>query len=100
MLEAIRYLHGCGVVHRDIKPENILVETVQQGGEEKIVNIKLIDFGFSRVVLPNQVLMEQCGTLSYVAPEVLLKHGYGKEVDLWSVGIVMHLMYHSSLPSI
>lgn len=95
LLEAIRYLHECGIVHRDIKPENILVETETKEGiieEEKIVNIKLIDFGLSRAMLPNQVLIEQCGTLSYVAPEVLLKKGYGKEVDLWSVGIIMHLM--------
>ncbi len=98
LLEAIRYLHSCGIVHRDIKPENILVETATHGGEERIVNIKLIDFGLSRVVLPNQVLMEQCGTLAYVAPEVLLKHGYGKEVDLWSVGVVMHLMLRGRLP--
>ena len=95
LLEAIRYLHRCGIVHRDIKPENVLVEVVQRPGfveDERIVNVKLIDFGLSRVMLPNQVLLEQCGTLSYVAPEVLLKYGYGKEVDLWSVGVIMHLM--------
>ncbi len=92
LLEAIRYMHGTGIVHRDLKPENVLVETTGEAEEERILNVKIIDFGLSKVTLPNQVLTDQCGTLSYVAPEVLLKYGYGKEVDLWSVGIVMYLM--------
>ncbi len=99
LLEAVRYLHRCGIVHRDIKPENVLVEVETLPGilkEQRIVNVKLIDFGLSRVILPGQVLKEQCGTLSYVAPEVLLKNGYGNEVDLWSIGVIMHLLQGES----
>jgi len=98
LLEAIRYLHSCGIVHRDIKPENVLVETILQNEEEKITCVKLIDFGFSHCILPGQMLFDQCGTLSYVAPEVLQKKGYGKEVDLWSLGVMMHLMLVGKLP--
>jgi len=88
LLEAIRYLHSRGIVHRDLKPENVLLE-LSQG---RIRNIKIIDFGLSKNILPGQSLIEQCGTLAYVAPEVLLKYGYGTQADLWSIGVIMYLM--------
>lgn len=93
LLEAIQYLHENGIVHRDLKPENILIETEN----DKVTKLKIIDFGLSRCTLPNQLLTEQCGTLSYVAPEVLQNFPYGKAVDLWSVGIILFLMYFSVL---
>ena len=88
LLEAVSYLHRCGIVHRDIKPENVLIET----DDNRITNVKIIDFGLSKATLPHQLLTDQCGTLSYVAPEVLVNHGYGKQVDLWSIGVIMYLM--------
>jgi serine/threonine protein kinase len=63
LLETVKYLHNCGIIHRDIKPENILIE---KNENEQIQNIKLIDFGLSRIALPYQVLIEPCGTISYV----------------------------------
>lgn len=88
LLEAVRYLHSRGIVHRDLKPENVLLDF----RNDKIKSIKIIDFGLSKSILPGQSLMEQCGTLAYVAPEVLLKHGYGTQADLWSIGVIMYLM--------
>lgn len=89
LLEAIRYLHLRGIVHRDLKPENVMLE--MEG--DTIKNIKIIDFGFAKISLPTQTLGDQCGTLAYAAPEVLLKCGHEKQVDLWSIGVIMHLMY-------
>ena len=89
LLKAVQYMHDNGVVHRDLKPENIMLEL---NGLGDIKSVKIIDFGLSRVILPNELMLDQCGTLTYIAPEVLLKYGYGREVDLWSIGIILYYM--------
>jgi len=91
LLEAIAYLHDLGIVHRDIKPENILC-----GAE--LEDLKIADFGLSKMILPKEKMDKACGTLSYVAPEVLTMQGYGKEADLWSVGVIMFLLMCGKLP--
>ena len=69
-----------------MKPENILIE--KDPDTELITSIKITDFGLSKIVVPNEVMQESCGTPAYVAPEVLEKKGYKKEVDMWSAGII------------
>ena len=91
LTEAILYLHNRGVVHRDIKPENILCG-------DRISDIKIADFGLSKIVAPADKMKLPCGTLTYVAPEVLSMGGYGREADLWSVGVIMHLVLRGRLP--
>jgi len=90
LLNAIKYLHDNGIVHRDLKPENVLLELNEK---RQIKNVKLIDFGLSKVILHNELMLEQCGTLTYIAPEILQKYGYSKEIDLWSLGIMLYFMY-------
>jgi len=78
-------------VHRDIKLDNILLD--HKG------NIKLGDFGVSRVVKKGEVLKDQCGTPAYIAPEVLLNEGYdGKKSDTWSCGVVLFAMLYGTVP--
>ena len=84
-------MHALGVAHRDIKPENILCQ-------EDLHDVKIADFGLSKIVVPKEEMVMPCGTLSYVAPEVLTLQGYGKEADLWSVGVVMYLLIRGRLP--
>jgi serine/threonine protein kinase len=91
LLEAVAYLHDLGIVHRDLKPENILC------GEE-LEDLKIADFGLSKMILPKETMDSACGTLSYVAPEVLTMQGYGKEADLWSVGVILFLLLCGKLP--
>lgn len=91
LLESVAYLHDLGIVHRDLKPENILV------GDD-LDSVKIADFGLSKMVLPKEKMDSACGTLSYVAPEVLTMQGYGKEADLWSVGVIMFLLLCGKLP--
>ena len=80
-----------GIVHRDLKPENILCG-------DNLEDLKIADFGLSKMILPKEKMDAACGTLSYVAPEVLTMAGYGKEADLWSVGVIMFLLMCGKLP--
>ena len=66
MLYAINYLQNHNVAHRDLKLENFLYES-----EDHDSSLKLIDFGFSKVVAPRHTLRASCGSLSYVSPDVL-----------------------------
>ncbi|XP_074120095.1 phosphorylase b kinase gamma catalytic chain, skeletal muscle/heart isoform [Sminthopsis crassicaudata] len=96
LLEVICYLHKMDIVHRDLKPENILLDDD--------MNIKLTDFGFSCQLDPGEKLREVCGTPSYLAPEILecsmndSHPGYGKEVDMWSTGVIMYTLLAGSPP--
>jgi len=86
-LEALDYLHDKGIVHRDLKPENLLLKS-----KDNDTDIKLADFGLSKIVGQEVLMQTACGTPGYVAPEILQAKGYGKEVDLWSVGVITYIL--------
>jgi serine/threonine-protein kinase Chk2 len=65
---ALYYLHSYGIAHRDLKPENVLI-----CNDTDTSDVKLVDFGLSKIVGPNETCNDPFGTLSYVAPEVLLQ---------------------------
>ena len=89
----VKYLHNYGIVHRDLKPDNIMVTPKNNYGI-----IKIMDFGLSKIASSQEKLMDGCGTLSYVAPEVLVRSPYNKEVDIWSMGIILFYMLCGHLP--
>eukprot|EP00808_Paulinella_micropora_P029888 g39001.t1 len=93
LLSVVQYLHVRGIVHRDLKPENIMVRT--QADDTDIV---IGDFGLAKFASPTEKMKMSCGTLAYVAPEVLQKKGYGLQVDIWSVGVIMFLVLRGKLP--
>lgn len=93
MATALFYLHSYGVAHRDLKPENILMTD----NSDK-ASLKIVDFGLSRIIGPSETSSDPFGTLSYVAPEVLLQKEYGKEVDYWSLGVITYLLLSRVLP--
>jgi len=88
---AIEFLHKKNMIYRDLKPENILLD--EKG------HVKLTDFGLSKILdEDNDKTYTICGTPQYLAPEVLLKKGYDKAVDWWSLGCVMYEMLSGRLP--
>ncbi len=68
IIQGVKYLHNLGIVHRDLKLENIMMSNMTDSAIPKIV-----DFGLSKIIGPNETATEPFGTLGYVAPEVLKK---------------------------
>jgi len=91
MLLAINYIHNHGIVHRDLKLENFLYD------EKDSKHLKLIDFGFSKIWDTNVKMKLSCGTLAYVAPEVLAK-SYTSKCDLWSLGVISFILLAGYMP--
>jgi len=91
MLLALNYLHSHGIVHRDIKLENFMFES------DKSDHLKLIDFGFSKIVDAETTMNLSCGTMSYVAPEVLQKN-YTNKCDMWSLGVTVFILLFGYMP--
>lgn len=84
MVLAIEYLHSKEIVYRDLKPENVLIDSDGY--------IKITDFGLSRQNVKNNDAKSICGTPEYLAPEIILKMGYGKCVDWWTLGSIVYEM--------
>lgn len=91
VLSALENCHDLNIMHRDIKPANIFVSSF---GE-----YKLGDFGVSREVEKTNATMSQKGTKSYMAPEMVRMEKYGKNVDLYALGLTMYeLLNHGRMP--
>ena len=87
MATALQYLHGLGIIHRDLKCENVLI-TLKASQPE----IKIIDFGLSVVKGENQKCSEVCGSIGYVAPEIIRQVPYGPQVDVWCLGVIAYTL--------
>ncbi|TDH67690.1 hypothetical protein CCR75_006887 [Bremia lactucae] len=89
LLETIAFCHDADVVHRDLKPENLLLSSADDDAD-----IKLADFGFAKKAIESTEagLSTACGTPGYVAPEILMSKPYGKEVDIWSIGVITYIL--------
>ncbi|XP_068174455.1 serine/threonine-protein kinase 33 isoform X2 [Antennarius striatus] len=100
LADAVVYLHKRNIIHRDLKLENILVKNHDEDDNSKI-NIKVTDFGLSvqtEGVGIDNIMTEACGTLIYMAPEMLSGRGYSQWCDVWSVGVIMYMLLCGETP--
>ncbi|KAG8515104.1 Serine/threonine-protein kinase 17A [Galemys pyrenaicus] len=87
ILEGVCFLHAHDVVHLDLKPQNILLTS-----DSPLGDIKIVDFGLSRIMKNNEELREIMGTPEYVAPEILSYDPISMATDMWSIGVLTYVM--------
>lgn len=85
LLIALEDLHKRDIIFRDLKPDNVVFD-----GEGHVM---LTDFGLSKEgVLDNQAAKSFCGSVAYLAPEMLKRCGHGKSVDWYLLGVLFYEM--------
>ena len=95
LLSAVTYMHENNIIHRDIKLENIRFL------KEKIYDhIKILDFGSACIHYPDsQLKNKMAGSPMYASPEMLGLLGYDFKTDVWSCGIIMHVLLVGGFPN-
>ena len=88
-VNSVSFLHKNKIIHRDIKPENLLINSNNI--------LKLCDFGWS-VYLHSNKRVTFCGTVEYMAPEIVKNEGYDFSIDVWSLGVLLYELIHSHSP--
>ena len=95
VLSAIKYCHKMKIMHRDLKPENILI--YKHNKEKDFFDVKICDFGTSQVFKKGEWQSQPCGSVYYVAPEVIYKK-FNSKCDLWSCGVIMFMLLSNKAP--
>ena len=95
VLSAIKYCHKLKIMHRDLKPENILIHKHDEKND--YYDVKICDFGTSQIFKRGEWQNQPCGSVYYVAPEVINKK-YNSKCDLWSVGVIMFMLLSNKAP--
>jgi len=98
ILVALKHLHTKNIVHCDLKPENVLLSS-----DSDFPQVKLCDFGYSRIIGKKSFRKSIVGTPAYLAPEVLYtnvlkKRGFNRSLDMWSTGVIIYVAISGQFP--
>jgi len=100
LADGIKFMHSKGIIHRDLKPQNILLQRTLPKSTKDFngLEIKIADFGFARTLTSSELTETICGSPLYMAPEVLQRHKYSDNTDLWSLGVILYEMVVGCTP--
>ncbi|CAK0899540.1 unnamed protein product, partial [Prorocentrum cordatum] len=99
LVDGLNVLHSLNVVHRDLKLENVLVVQKRAVGRDLLLDVKIADFGLSKSVGEGvSEARSTVGSPRYMAPEVIAKGPHDRPADLWSLGILAHVMLDGRFP--
>eukprot|EP00927_Polykrikos_kofoidii_P062402 TRINITY_DN57215_c0_g1_i1.p1 TRINITY_DN57215_c0_g1~~TRINITY_DN57215_c0_g1_i1.p1 ORF type:complete len:374 (-),score=47.91 TRINITY_DN57215_c0_g1_i1:124-1245(-) len=96
LLAGVAYVHSKRIMHRDMKPENILLVS-----RDNDTNVKVSDFGLAKISRDSKKLPRSttiCGSDFYLAPELIMQEEYGREIDIWAIGVITYITLSGSLP--
>lgn len=94
--DALVYMHSKNVIHRDLKPENLLLARDPRSTHD--IEVKIIDFGLSKIMVDTSVATSFLGTRGYLAPEMIQRRDYTKSVDAWALGVIVFVLLCGCLP--
>ena len=90
---AVYTMHNLGIIHRDLKLSNIVMTD-----STSFADIRILDFGLSKILGPGEKCNESYGTPGYAAPEVIKENKYDFKADIWSIGVITYFLFSSKLP--
>ncbi|CAD8145301.1 unnamed protein product [Paramecium pentaurelia] len=93
LLKIIDYVHQTGIMHRDLKPENLILKD-----SNNYTDFAIADFGLAEFYKNDVQYLEKCGTIGYIAPEVLRNKPYDQKIDIYSIGVILFTLFTGSLP--
>ncbi|KAK5449518.1 Calmodulin-dependent protein kinase cmk2 [Exophiala xenobiotica] len=91
-LDVVNYLHGRDIVHRGLCPEKFVYESKEYFRREQDSKLLLVGFYNVKFVQAHENLNDMFGSFGYAAPEIMLKQGYGKPADMWSLGVITYTL--------
>ena len=92
ILLGLKYMHSRGVAHLDLKPENVMLKSADSH------ELKIIDFGVSKKLNPDEEYREMLGTTEFVSPEVINYEPISLNSDMWSIGVITYIMLSGASP--
>ena len=91
ILLALEDLHRRDIIYRDLKPDNVVIDDLG--------HVLLTDFGLSKEgIYDNISATSFCGSVAYLAPEMLKRSGHGKSVDWYLLGVLLYEMLFGTPP--